>query len=205
MEVTGVGFAELLHMYNHPEIQIITPSDEWSADQPISWELTNPDEGCPVSYTVEVSYDDKVSYNTIAQNLTDASFLWDPSGFPQEALYWFRITAYSIDSTLIGVTETSTSFPLTTGTGETTKDVFVKIYPNPTNEVIVLEWASEAIGNFDIQLFNTMGQTVKSTSVKKNLSHYEMKIKDLEPGLFFIKISSKNMDLTKPVVILNHQ
>lgn len=205
MEVTGVGFAELLHMYNHPEIQIITPSDGWSADQPISWELTNPDEGCPVSYSIEVSFDNKVSYSTIAQNLTGTSFLWDPSGFPQEELYWFRITAYSIDSTLMGVTETSTSFPLTTGIDETPEDIFVKIYPNPAKEVIVLEWASETTGDFDIQLFNALGQTVKSTSIKKNLPHYEMKITDLEPGLFFIKISSKNMDLTKPVIILNHQ
>jgi len=98
----GKGFAELLHSYQQPEIQITYPSGVKLMDphKPLRWETVNPDDGNKLQYDIETSYDKGLSFNKIKDDLKSTSFFWNPSYFMLDTSILFRITGYSNDSTL---------------------------------------------------------------------------------------------------------
>jgi len=65
--VTGVGFAELLHSYENPNILIIKPNgtEVWDGIQPVTWQLINPDDGRPVYYDLELSADGGLTFASV--------------------------------------------------------------------------------------------------------------------------------------------
>lgn len=58
--IGGLAFAELVHHYVPPEVEILSPTADatWSAAQPleVNWQVTNPDDGLPLTF--EVTADD---------------------------------------------------------------------------------------------------------------------------------------------------
>ncbi len=52
--VTGIGFAELVNIYEAPELKITHPLKRWNENFPIWWKLKNPDDGHPLLY--DLSY-----------------------------------------------------------------------------------------------------------------------------------------------------
>jgi hypothetical protein len=62
----------------------------------------------------------------------------------------------------------------------------IKIYPNPAKEAFILETNNNSISS--VRLYNTKGQFVKSLEVKQGVNNYT--ITDLEPGLYFIRITT---------------
>lgn len=198
-EVSGYGFAELLHMYEDPELQITQPVEGWTLDQPISWELLNPDEGNPLFYDIEVSFDNQMTFEPIAQNLTETSYMWNPEGFPTQELYWFRVIAHSIDSTLTGVVQTSMAFPINTSISDQEYFTGINIYPNPTTEFILLDLENLGPGEFEVRIVNYMGQTVLSRKLNNNISPHEISLLNLHPGDYFIKIISDEFRLVRPL------
>jgi predicted secreted hydrolase len=107
LEVRGKGFAELLHSYDKPELSILYPDGNgiWEESESIEWKLINPDEGNPVLYNVEISYDRGNTFLNIAQAISDTSYYWDPSYFTEDTIINLILTAYSVDSTLIETSE----------------------------------------------------------------------------------------------------
>lgn len=74
------------------------------------------------------------------------------------------------------------------------------IFPNPANNVVNLRFHQENIGNTNILLFNTLGQTVYSEDifVSESLSEHAINVEDLQKGLYFLKITNAD-GLTKTV------
>lgn len=107
LQVEGKGFAELLHSYVKPDFTIINPgnNDHWNENESVRWKLNNPDEGNPVKYNIEISYDNKNLIVKIAQALEDTSYYWNPSYFTEDTAVSLMLTAYSVDSTLIKTSE----------------------------------------------------------------------------------------------------
>jgi predicted secreted hydrolase len=197
--VTGYGFAELLHQYEHPQLSITQPVVGWTLDQPISWELMNPDEGSPMYYDIDVSFDNQVTFTSIAKNLTETSFYWDPEGFPLQELYWFRITAHSIDSTLIGIVQTPMAYPISTSINDQEYIGGINIYPNPTTEFILLDLKNLGPDELEVRIVNYMGQTVLSQKLNNSVWPHEISLVNLHPGDYFIKILSNEIRLVRPL------
>jgi hypothetical protein len=199
VQVTGYGFAELLHHYEHPQIDIIQPTEGWTLDQPITWELMNPDEGSPIYYDIEVSFDNQLTFTTIAENITETSFFWDPEGFPLQELYWFRITGHSIDSTLTGIVQTPMAYPISTSINDQKYIGGINIYPNPTTEFILLDLENLGPDELEVRIVNYMGQTVLSQKLNNSVWPHEISLVNLHPGDYFIKILSDEIRLVRPL------
>jgi predicted secreted hydrolase len=106
-EVKGRGFAELLHSYEKPEFSITHPQNNgiWKDSEYIEWQLINPDEGNPVLYSIDISYDRGTAFLNIAQSVSDTAYYWNPSYFTEDSVIILLVTGYSIDSTLIETRE----------------------------------------------------------------------------------------------------
>ncbi len=112
LEVEGKGFAELLHSYEKPDFSIIHPdvNSIWEEYESIEWKLINPDEGNPVLYNIEISYDRGNTYLNIAQAISDTSYYWNPSYFTEDTVISLLLTAFSVDSTLIETSEVALKY-----------------------------------------------------------------------------------------------
>lgn len=99
---TGNGFAELLHTYQKPEIQVINPLKEeiLNPTESIQWLVINPDDGNKLQYDIEISYNNELSFNLISKAHKSSSIYWYPSYFVSDTSVLFRNTGYSADSTL---------------------------------------------------------------------------------------------------------
>jgi hypothetical protein len=70
VQVTGFGFAELLHSYESPSIKITYPdTGSYDIKKAISWHVQNPDEGNPLSYDLYYSVNNKESFIPIATSI----------------------------------------------------------------------------------------------------------------------------------------
>lgn len=194
--VTGSGFAELLHNYQHPVINLIAPvnGQTWDGTQPVTWQLLNPDDGRKIYYDVEVSLNDSLHYQAVAQSLTDTTYQWDVSSIPPGSPCWIRIIGYSIDTTLTGNDYAGLS--IITGTEEifTSGQSHFKVYPNPFhNETSI--FSEVALKNAQLILNDMTGEKVKEI---KNLSGNKITIgnEDLAAGIYFYTIIQNNKMIT---------
>jgi len=107
LNVDGIGFTELLHSYEKPDLTIVYPesTDIWDGSEDITWRLNNPDQGNSLKYDIDISTDNKNTFRKIARTISDTSYYWNPSYFIEDTVAWLRITGYSFDSTLIETVE----------------------------------------------------------------------------------------------------
>ena len=184
--VTGIGFAELLHSYENPDIQLIAPNGNeiWDGSEPVIWQLLNPDDGRPVLFDLELSTDSCITYEPIAQGLLDTLYYWDISGIEEGTICWLKVTGYSLDSTLVGFDETDTSFVIgATSIDEyeteiNNKYVLSQNYPNPFNPSTTISFNltaknaknAKTCPPWRIEIYNLKGQKIKTLECGESLS-----------------------------------
>ncbi|MCB0581573.1 MAG: T9SS type A sorting domain-containing protein [Phaeodactylibacter sp.] len=186
--VSGRGFAELLHQYEHPALEILSPvaGQPWDpAVQPIRWQLLNPDDGRPVTYDISLSFDDKVTWTTLAEGLPATEYLWDATGWPADSLYWLRISGYSIDGTLMGSAETDIPYAIVTGTdGFPVAQTDFRAFPNPASRSVFISldgWEAEMTA----RLYDAAGRRRMEASGRGQI---EWDVSGLPPGLYWVEV-----------------
>ena len=190
--MTGVGFTELLHHYEHPDITITSPTGgEYDTSIPIAWDLNNPDDGRPITYDLEYSVDNQNTFLPIAQDLTSNSYLWSNPPISESDEVWFKITGKSIDDTLIS-TVTSSSSSTVTLSLETFNPNGIKLYPNPSANEINLEF-KEYLSELKIEIIDVRGRLMfenkaEATSLEK------INISTFPQGVYFIRIHSETVE-----------
>ena len=204
-EVTGIGFAELLHSYEEPEIDITYPfSDSWTSARAISWEISNPDDGRPLHYNLEYSIDERETYITIVKGLSEPLYFWEEPEIPAGSLCWFRITAYSIDSTLIN-TEISANAseydPNLTSLDENLNNnrKEFQLYPNPAQDMIFLELHEEHPYS-SYQIFDIYGRTLKNQKIRFT-SRLQIDLNNFKKGIYFIGLKSGDELITSKFLV----
>ncbi len=100
-KVKGVGFVELLHSYKKPELKILN-NKNWNRTIPLQWEVSNPDDGNPLSYKLEYRTENQKTFQTVTSDITKSNFKWDTSLFPEGTVFQLKITGKSIDGTITG-------------------------------------------------------------------------------------------------------
>ncbi|MCB0572154.1 MAG: T9SS type A sorting domain-containing protein [Phaeodactylibacter sp.] len=199
--VSGQGFAELLHQYEHPQLAILNPATgmAWDpASQPILWQLLNPDDGRPITYDIALSNDDKQTWQDIAEGLTATEYLWDATGWPNDSLYWFRISGSSIDGTLVGTVETDMPYAIITGLeGPNVQDGEARIFPNPASHklTIGMDGAAERL---QLRLLDARGRALRNTS---GLQPVEWDVSGLPAGVYWVEIRQPGRVQTKKLSI----
>lgn len=189
VSVLGVGFAELLHDYENPNVSISNPSGGvYNSANPITWTLNNPDDGRPLKYDLEYSIDNKATFISVATGLTTTSYNWDGSGVNNGDDIWFKVKSYSIDSTLNNEVITSTSSSVTLNTNIFDKERF-KYYPNPVQDELVLEFKSPVSDGL-LEVVDLNGRLIYSQLINNNQT---IKINTIRynNGIYFLRLKSE--------------
>lgn len=194
--VTGKGFAELLHHYEHPEIAINSPSGGiYDVSQPISWDLSNPDDGRPIFYDIEYSTDNQNTFLPIASGLTQTSYLWQNPPLNENDEVWFKIIAYSVDGTL---TSTTISDAASTATLALTNfsNTVLKAYPNPATQILNVDM-SDMVSNINYEVLDISGKVVLRGS-EQQVNGLKLDVEALAKGVYFVRLETeKNEDFIK--------
>ncbi|MEN8187524.1 MAG: lipocalin-like domain-containing protein [Bacteroidota bacterium] len=191
--VTGKGFAELLHSYEVPEINITHPNNgTFNSSENITWNVTNPDEGNPLLFDVEYSIDDKQTFKKIAEGISETSFLWENPDILTGENIWFKIIAYSVDKTLVGSNESTNSSSFTLPVEDFNKNNFV-LFPNPGDDFLQINF-NQVFPNLTYQIIDVNGRILINNE-EKNIKNLEIDIKSLGKGLYFLKVTHQNKNL----------
>jgi len=188
--VTGVGFAELLHSYSNPEISILSPNASGKFKEPLTfvWQVDNPDEGNPLYYDVEISTDNKKTFNKIAKRISDTSFVWDASGIKDGTECWVKIIGYSYDSTLVGTIESESSFIVNTIGVPQENYSKIKVYPNPFNESTNIKFEIKKPANVKLIVYDLLGNEIsKIADEYKTAGEYNIQFnsKNIKSGIYY--------------------
>jgi ELWxxDGT repeat protein len=70
----------------------------------------------------------------------------------------------------------------------------LSLYPNPANDSIYIKTIDNG-SNLSIKIFNSLGALVKETH-----NTYEVKINDLQPGLYLMNITQNNKQVVKKFI-----
>ena len=88
-------------------------------------------------------------------------------------------------------------FPCSSFTGiEEVENENIKIYPNPANDFINIEINDNHNGNFNISIYNSLGIKIMETSNENTIN-----IEDLPSGMYFINVTTENLNKTKKIII----
>lgn len=202
-EVTGYGFAELLHSYQDPEIEFTNPDTTatWIEEgETITWHPINPDDGNPLYYTLSCSIDDGQTYQEIVKNTTDTSYYWDFSHLADGTVCTFKLTGASIDGTLTRtVYSDEVTLFIVTGNEEYKNEIndFI-IYPNPTKGIVNVR--STALN--ELRIYNSLGKLIRKVKVEKNnKSDFTINLADEKNGIYLIQVISSNGSATSKVIL----
>ncbi len=198
ISVTGVGFGELLHNYEHPDVDMANPTGGfYNTSTPITWTLNNPDDGRPLKYDLEYSIDNKSTFLPIATGLTTPSYTWDGSGINNGNDVWFKVKAYSVDNTLSSEIISSSSSSVTLSKLDF-KDKMVMFYPNPVEEELTVVLQESLIDGV-IEIIDINGRTILKTKVGSN-NIYKIDTQLLIQGVYFFKISSNGVTSVEKII-----
>ncbi|MGN6267064.1 MAG: lipocalin-like domain-containing protein [Ginsengibacter sp.] len=190
VQVTGFGFAELLHSYESPSIKITYPdTGSYDIKKAISWHVQNPDEGNPLSYDLYYSVNNKESFIPIATSIRDTFYLWNNATIGNQTKIWFKIVAHSIDKKLQGTAISENGSTIITG-----KSNRVIIYPNPATDFIYFAPEFE-LNNPECIIVNESGQLV--AFYKANSLTSKIDVSFLPKGIYFLKMGDEKKIVRK--------
>lgn len=191
--VTGVGFTELLHHYEYPNMTITSPTEGvYNASIPITWVLNNPDDGRPITFDLEYSVDNQSTFLPIAQDLISNSYTWSNPPISESDEVWFKITGKSIDGVLTS-SVTSTSSSTVTLSLETFNPNGIRLYPNPSANEINIEF-KEHLSDLKIEIIDVRGRLMFENKAEEDTALEKINISTFPQGVYFIRIHSETIE-----------
>ncbi|CDF79716.1 hypothetical protein containing AttH-like domain [Formosa agariphila KMM 3901] len=184
--VTGIGFAELIHSYDNPEITINEISNNlYTSETPISWNLENPDDARTTLYDVLYSTDGEV-FNTLIANTSDMIYSGDVPNLTSGDSVWFKIIAHTADDVL----QSETISGALIYTVLSVEDAYfndMRLFPNPTKNQLYLNGVSK-ISGLQYQILDVSGRIVyQSNKILNSSNTIEINTQQLYSGLYFLK------------------
>ncbi|MEM1121484.1 MAG: S8 family serine peptidase [Bacteroidota bacterium] len=91
-------------------------------------------------------------------------------------------------------------FPKTADRPKTT----LLIYPNPSNDLITIEYEIEEAVTLQFRLWNANGQMIKHPFFPNTVSsvgQFQMEVSTLSPGIYFLQMSSSQSSIVKKLVV----
>lgn len=191
--VTGIGFAEMLHSYEKPDINM-TDSLMWDLTIPLTWQLSNPDDGNPLKYDLEYSIDNQQTFLPIASQLTDTFYSWNTYPLSERDTCWIKITGYSIDTTLVS-SDTTTIIGNSTKVNEFRNQNPVNVYPNPSFGQITIEGKNIQI----IEVGDITGRIIYSSIHIETKHSIDLSVQP--KGVYFVKVTTDMGTTIKKIIL----
>jgi len=190
--VTGTGFAELLHTYAEPEIQILN-TYHWNNSVPLQWQVNNPDDGNPLTYSLAYSTN-QITFTPVVSNLNNTQYVWNNPPLNNGDVFWLSVTAQSVDGTLSKTKINKFIYDSTAGINNL-NNVNIEIYPNPAKQNIILK----AQGIQSLEIIDSEGKTVKN--IKTGLKNINsINVTGLK-GVFLMKIYTNDGIFIRKIII----
>lgn len=187
--VTGKGFAELLQHYTDPDISISYPDGNgYNTENPITWDLNDPNEGRPITYELLYSTDNKNTYTAIASGLTETEYVWQNPSVNNGDNIWFKIMGKSIDGTLSGTVESSSASAVTLSVNDIFSEENLLVYPNPATDKLHIELGN-ITNNFNYIVYDQQGRALR-TKNEINTRSTDIPLTDFSPGLYFLRLQT---------------
>jgi len=208
LPVTGIGFAELLKAYETPEIIFTGPEEiSWNDTIPIRWQLRNPDQGRSVLYNLEYSTERNTVFEAVEYGLVDSTYLWQNPPIVDGDSVWLKLTAYSVDSTLLSSIQTSEALVYNVGGTNSirdlrynTEDYPLLLYPNPAGEMLYI--LSELdLSDHLFEIFDYTGRIAKTGVLHDHTYTTGLDISELSNGLYFLRIRHKEKLLMQSFIV----
>lgn len=199
------------------QLRNITVREEWA-------DGTNVDDGPPVSTTYPIGYF-REDYEFISQ--AGQEYLDEHNGrfcvtpeYP-DGIYayfatvdenWNSAYPYVVGPTFYGnatnrsvasVTEPTTvhtSSP--TALAETTLEGKVNIFPNPSSDLIAIQFKGISKEDLKVELFDLTGKLIRSNRINAGSTISYFDIQTVYPGIYLVKITGEKSQLTQKVEIL---
>jgi predicted secreted hydrolase len=185
--VSGIGFAELVKIYEAPRIQIARPLKHWNENFPIQWMVENPDDGRPLLFDLSYSIDQGSSWIPISEGLSDTLFYWNNHPFVNGDSCLFQVEGYTSDLTLQGTTEVSTHTVYDDQYTAANMKAFaeLRVYPNPVTNTLRIEWNDESLQGSEIadfEILDMMGRRV----IQGSASNGKVDVSMLNNGVYML-------------------
>ncbi|MCP4309786.1 MAG: T9SS type A sorting domain-containing protein [Bacteroidetes bacterium] len=198
--VTGRGFAELVKSYLPPEPAIMYPQGgTWKDSLRLGWTILNPDDGLRPLYDLDFSIDGGETFNTLEHGLTDTKYTWDEfSDLEAGDSCWFRVIAYTTDTTLSG--QTTSQHPSVYEPDTSTVSFHelsaspadFSIYPVPTKDFLIVK--RDNPGPFIYHIFDATGKMAAMGEEPGSGSLTNISLEILKPGIYMMVITIEGAD-----------
>jgi hypothetical protein len=80
----------------------------------------------------------------------------------------------------------------------------VKLYPNPANESVTVEYEIDEACNKTLSLFNAYGQRIIEYLLAANRSNYIFNTSRLAPGIYSYKVTCNNNSIENGKLVIIH-
>ena len=77
----------------------------------------------------------------------------------------------------------------------------IKVFPNPTSDLIAVQLGGLVIDNLKIELYDTTGKLLKTTSIKPGSTIAYFDVQTLYAGVYLVKIAGETKSIFKKVII----
>ncbi|RLD77396.1 MAG: hypothetical protein DRJ07_14755, partial [Bacteroidetes bacterium] len=153
--------------------------------------------GNPLFFDVSYSIDNKQTFKIIAEEISDTFYHWDNPDITTGENIWLKITAYSIDKTLLNsIISNNSSFTLPVQ--QFNKNEIV-LFPNPSSKKFLIK-LSQNTPSLDYQIIDLNGKIIKEDKVN-NTSVLKIETQNFKPGLYFIKLNSDNKTMQSKFLV----
>ncbi len=99
----------------------------------------------------------------------------------------------------IASTVTNCLFPCNVGITNNENEVFVSLFPNPTNGIIHIDIVNELNNNMDVRIYNAMGQIIMTQSIQNGIT--ELDLSFFTKGLYFLQLHFEGKTRTQKLVV----
>jgi hypothetical protein len=99
------------------------------------------------------------------------------------------------------VSEITTIYVVTNTNSAIFETLEIGIYPNPTTDLIAIQFNSLVTADFQLDLVDVTGKIIESKSINKGQTIAYFDVQTVYSGTYFVKISNGNESITKKVII----
>lgn len=139
-------------------------------------------------------------WNFIQLNVSDANKIGNPN---LNAINWFRFYQFKRSNVTTRIDAIQLSGGILSAADSKSLQS-LKVFPNPTKNNINLLFNLNRQSNFEIQIYNTLGQEVSGVSQQGELypgnQNLEIKTSSLNTGIYFVKVTLEGQSIVKQII-----
>jgi len=95
----------------------------------------------------------------------------------------------------------SDPYYITVGINEIGNDLYINVYPNPSNGTISIASSFENVNELYVEMFDALGQSVLTTYLNGNINNKAINISKLADGIYFVKLTYNDKSIMRKIML----